>query len=119
MSETHLEMLTIRRILRVQAELNAAMGNPMGIGQKGIKENVLAAGVELVEVLGEINWKPWKLEAKPVDRQKLLTEMTDVLQFWANMINCAGFTEDDVAESLSKKWIENHRRIAKGEVTRG
>lgn len=112
-------LLTINEILKTQEKLNVAMGNPMGMGQKGVKENVLAAIVELVEVLDEINWKSWKLEAKPVDRQKLLTEMTDVLQFWANMINCAGFTAEDVAESLSKKWVENHQRITKGEVTRG
>lgn len=111
-------LLTINEILKTQEKLNVAMGNPMGMGQKGVKENVLAAIVELVEVLDEINWKSWKLVDKEVNRQDLLTEMIDVLQFWANMVNCMGFTADDVAEALSKKWSENVRRVQANETTR-
>ena len=112
--------MTIADVLTVQLNLQVAMGEPMGTGEAGVKENVLAAIVELAEVLNEVNWKAWKRNSlKEVDRDALLTEMTDVLQFWANMVNAMGFTADEVALALSTKWSENHRRISAKEVTRG
>lgn len=111
--------MTIQDVLAAQQNLQVAMGEPMGFGQRGVKENVLAAIVELTEVLNEISWKPWKPARDDIDRQALLTEMTDVLQFWANMINCMDFTADEVALALAKKWTENRQRIVRGEVNRG
>lgn len=111
--------MTIQDVLAAQQNLQVAMGEPMGTGQRGVKENVLAAIVELTEVLAEINWKPWKPTRDDIDRQALLVEMTDVLQFWANMINCMEFTADEVALALAQKWTENRRRVTRGEVTRG
>lgn len=115
-----IRQMTIADVLTVQLNLQVAMGEPMGTGETGVKENVLAAIVELTEVLNEVNWKPWKRNnLKKVDRDALLTEMTDVLQFWANAVNAMEFTADDVALALSEKWSENHRRISAKEVTRG
>lgn len=111
------QQLTIARVLEVQQELQAAMGHPMGRDSGAVKENVLAAIVELTEVLAEIPWKPWKNYGTPqIDRAALITEMTDVLQFWANMVNAMGFTAEEVTLALTGKWAENYHRVNIGET---
>lgn len=111
----NLETLTIAKILSEQKKLQEALGHPMGYGYAGVKENVLAAIVELTEVLNETPWKPWKQydpqSGRFMDVGALLTEMTDVLQFWANMVICMGFTPEEVTSALEKKWAENYRRL--------
>ena len=113
--------MTLADVLAAQHELQVAMGHPTGHGHVAVKENVLAAIVELTEVLGEVPWKPWKKydprQDDQIDRIALLTEMTDVLQFWANMVNAMGFTAEDVALALATKWNENYRRTNNGETT--
>lgn len=112
--------LTVEAVLAAQQNLQVTMGLPMGTGEAAVKENMLALIVEATEVLGEINWKCWKRhQLKEVDRDALLTELTDLLQFWANAVSAMGFTADDVALALSTKWSENRRRVMAGEVTRG
>lgn len=114
--------ITIADVLAAQHELQVAMGHPTGRGYMSVKENVLAAIVELTEVLDEVPWKPWKkfdpMQGDQIDREALLTEMCDVLQFWANMVNAMGFTAENVAVALSAKWSENYRRTNNGETTR-
>lgn len=113
------QALTFADVLWVQAKLQVLTGHPMGHGELAVKENVLAMVSELMEVLAEVNWKPWKARLKPVDRDGLLMEMTDALQFWANMVNAMGFTAEDIKLALTAKWSVNLDRIDEGEVTRG
>lgn len=113
------QALTFADVLWVQTKLQVLTGHPMGHGELAVKENVLAMVNELMEVLAEVNWKPWKARLKPVNRDRLLMEMTDALQFWANMVNAMGFTADDVKLALTAKWSVNLDRIDEGEVTRG
>lgn len=112
--------LTMVDLLEIQKALQRLMGDPTGFGEPSVKENVLAMHAELSEVLAEINWKPWKRHnQKLVNRDTLLMELTDVLQFWGNAVNAMGFTAEEVKLSLLAKWLVNVERINDGEVTRG
>lgn len=110
--------MSLKYLLEDQRDLNAMMGNPMGQGGAQdlvIKENVLALIVEATEVLNEVNWKPWKSalhQRKVVNRDKLLEEVIDILQFWANIVNAAEFTEEDIRIAYAAKLAVCYDRIA-------
>jgi hypothetical protein len=111
--------LTLGDVLYVQDRLQAAMGYPCGRGEAGLKEHALALIDEVLETLHEINWKPWKRHApKVVDRDRLLLELCDQLQFWGNQITTMGFMEEEVTRALLAKWQIGWDRIDAGEVTR-
>jgi len=107
-------VLSLVELLAKQAALQAKMGYPTGHGEHGVKENMLALMVEATEVLNEINWKPWKKTLKEVDPTRLATELTDILQFWANAALAAGLTPQALTAALRAKWVENHRRVEEG-----
>lgn len=110
-------MLSFENLLIDQQHLNEAMGNLMtqgGTKDAAIKENVLALIVEATEVLNEVNWKPWKSaphQIKVVNRDKLLEETIDLLQFWANIVNAAEFTLEEISEGYHRKLAVCHMRI--------
>ena len=93
------------------------MGNPTGYGEAGLKENLLQAIVEVVEALRETNFKPWKAKRIEVDRVKLATELTDILQFWANAALAMDLKPDELSGALRAKWLVNRERINQKEVT--
>lgn len=101
-------------LMQTQHELQVAMGDPLGHGEQAIKEAMLALIVEATEVLDEINWKPWKKSRKNVDRKSLLTELNDILQFWANAMRAANYTPDEIREAMREKWRVNYERIEGG-----
>lgn len=104
-------------LLSEQGRLQRALGDPMFLGTKDwqvcARENLLAVNVEAAEILGEINWKPWKATqpAKKVDRAALLLELVDLLQFWANVVNAAGFSGQDVMDAYARKLEINYQRL--------
>ena len=102
------------KIFEKQLELQTAMGYPLGQGEAGFKEAILALIVEATEALGEVNWKPWKQTRKEVDHHKLATEMTDILQFWVNAALIMNLTPDDLMQALTFKWEVNKKRIEEG-----
>lgn len=107
-----MKFINLGELLANQAKLQQAMGHPTGEGEAGCKENILHIMVEAVEALREINFKPWKKGAPiQVDRAKLATELTDILQFWANAANAMGLTGEDLSQALRAKWIINYDRI--------
>lgn len=123
--------LDLEELLHNQRVLQDRMGWPTGRGVPGVKENFLALQVELVEVLTELPWKPWKkysdfgndftagpefLDRNAQARKKVAMEMTDVLQFWANAALALGFTHRELTTALRVKWKENHRRVDDGEA---
>ncbi len=91
-----------------------AMGNPLGMGEAGFKEAILALIVESTEALCETNWKPWKKTHKEVNRQSLATEMTDILQFWVNAALTMELTPEILEQALRGKWKINKQRIKDG-----
>lgn len=102
-------------IFENQAYLQERMGNPMGTGEEAVYHNIMGIISETQEVLAEINWKRWKEDYpnyKEVDRDKLLIELTDILQFWVNACQVMGFDASDVFAALAGKWRVNHARIS-------
>ena len=110
-------VLNLTELLHTQKALQASMGNPTGFGEAGLKENLLQAIVEVVEALRETNFKPWKTKHIVVDRQKLATELTDILQFWANAALAMDIGPEELTEALRAKWLVNRERINQKEVT--
>ena len=110
-------VLNLTELLETQKALQAAMGNPTGYGEAGLKENLLQAIVEVVEALRETNFKPWKAKRIEVDRVKLATELTDILQFWANAALAMDLKPDELSGALRAKWLVNRERINQKEVT--
>ena len=108
--------MNLEEVLKVQQALQARMGNPIGFGEVGVKENLLHVMVEAVEALREINFKPWKTSHREVDRHKLATELTDILQFWANAALAFGLTAEELEQALRLKWEVNQQRIDAHEV---
>ncbi len=112
-------MRDLQNIFEAQQSLQLALGQPMDGGSgnidKGVKENMLALIVEATEVLNEVNWKPWKPELKVIDRDKLLEELVDVLQFWVNAVQCAGFNSVDVQRKYYDKLAVCYGRIKQRE----
>lgn len=109
-------VLDLNELIDSQLTLQAKMGHPTGHGEPGVKENLLHVIIETVEAMREINFKPWKTSVKPVDRLALATELTDILQFWANAANAFGLTPAELTEALRAKWVVNHQRIKDHEV---
>lgn len=108
--------LNLAEVLSTQQALQARMGDPTGFGEAGVKENLLHVMVEAVEALREINFKPWKTKHHEVDRLKLATELTDILQFWANAALAFGLTAEELESALRLKWTINQQRIDANEV---
>lgn len=111
-----MKQIDLNELLNTQFALQARMGNPTGTGEAGVKENLLHVIVETVEAMREINFKPWKAKHHIVDRSALATELTDILQFWANAALAAGLTADELSQALRLKWEVNLQRIEDGTV---
>lgn len=109
-------VLDLAELLTTQHELQSRMGHPTGLGEPGVKENLLHVMVETVEALREVNFKPWKTKQFEVDRAALATELTDILQFWANAALAIDLTPEELTTALRTKWGVNHQRIDDGDV---
>lgn len=80
-----------------------------------IRTNVLAAQAELIEVLNETGWKPWKtVDYGRVNRQAYLDELADVFIFLLNLCLVGQITGRDLATAIVKKWRINRRRQKNG-----
>lgn len=114
--DRHEQVLDLTELLAAQARLQLRMGHPTGVGEAGVKESLLHVMVEAVEALREINFKPWKAKKFSVNRVTLATELTDILQFWANAAIAMGFTAEELTDALRAKWGVNDQRIKDGDV---
>lgn len=75
-----------------------------------VKDNVLAAVVELVEMLNEVKWKYWSHEEPWVRRDRVLKEAVDVNHFVANALVAVGVTDEEYEEAYRAKQEENRQR---------
>lgn len=75
-----------------------------------VKENILAAIVELVEMLNEVKWKYWSHEEPWVRRDRVLKEAVDVNHFVGNALASVGITDDEYEEAYRAKQQENRDR---------
>ena len=75
-----------------------------------VKDNVLAAIVELVEMLNEVKWKYWSHEEPWVRRNRVLKEAVDVNHFIANALVAVGITDEEYEAAYRAKQNENRER---------
>lgn len=75
-----------------------------------VRENILAAIVELVEMLNEVKWKYWSHEPAWVRRDRVLKEAVDVNHFIGNALVAVGITDEEYEEAYRAKQEENRAR---------
>lgn len=79
-----------------------------------IKECCLADIVESVELLNEVNWKPWKRTKKPLDLEQARFEVVDKLCFLLEMAMALGMDAETLFQYHSRKVEINHERQTDG-----
>jgi hypothetical protein len=84
-----------------------------------IRDVVLCATDELHEVLGEVNWKPWKDSRGIKDITKYREEMADVLHFIFDLYLAGGLTGKDIMLDYLAKNVENLARTKNAEYRAG
>ena len=80
-----------------------------------IRDVVLCATDELHEVLGEVNWKPWKNNRGIKNMENYREEMADVLHFILDLYLAAGLTGRDIVLDYLSKHYENLYRMNRTE----
>ncbi len=85
------------------------VGVPANMAER-VKDNALAAIVEIVEMLNEVKWKYWSHETPWVRRDKVLKEAVDVNHFIANALVAVGITDEEYEEAYRAKQAENRAR---------
>jgi hypothetical protein len=80
-----------------------------------IRTQTLGAVSELMEVLDETGWKPWKQdEYGAVDRGRYIDELSDVIIFITNLALAVGCTPDELSDAIRQTQDKNNRRIKEG-----
>lgn len=100
-------------IFAMQQKLNediAARRNLDGISmEQWMQKLTLAMLSEMAELLDEVNFKWWK-NKKPVDRDALCEELTDMLHFFISMCLRAGMDARELFDRYAVKNEENFKR---------
>lgn len=82
-----------------------------------IREQTLAAFVELGEFIQCLKWKPWAAEPRtPTEEERIeaVREMVDVLHFVANDLAALGCTDMELNREYWRKMQINRERMASG-----
>lgn len=72
--------------------------------------NLFAAIDEIMEMAGEIGWKPWASPRGWIRPQHVMKEAVDALHFIANVLCAAGISDDEFWEAYRAKQATNTRR---------
>lgn len=75
--------------------------------ETGVKETILALIVEAVEVLNEINWKPWKRQRHIVSIKALQEEVVDVFHFVIELAILVGLDANSLYDGYRHKMAVN------------
>ena len=82
-----------------------------------VREQTLAAFVELGEFIQNLAWKPWAKNPRLPDqeeREEAIVEMVDLLHFVANNLTALGVTDEELSLTYGKKMSVNRNRMAGG-----
>lgn len=79
-----------------------------------VRLNTLAATDELHEAMAECQWKPWKKNIGHVNRDRMLGEIVDVLNFVGNLLAMLDVDGEELSEAYMEKLAENRRRMEEG-----
>lgn len=99
-------------LLGLQAEVERVWGRDIDPSDPAavsayIRDVILCATDELHEVLGEVNWKPWKDTQGIKDIAKYREEMADVLHFILDLYLAAGLNGRDITVDYLSKHYTN------------
>ena len=92
---------TNRLVKQGDKRLSECLGEP-----EVLRTYVLAAIVELTELLQEMDWKPWRDKEKLMDQDKVMEEFADVLAFIGVIITILGshgFSTKQLADAYARK----------------
>lgn len=78
-----------------------------------ISTMAVALADESFEILRETNWKPWKAK-KPIDGEKIKTEIVDALHFILELAILSGMTWQDLYDKYMEKMLINIDRQKNG-----
>ena len=80
--------------------------------RRPVKENVLAAIVELTEILGETNWKEWRGPKEGLPNwDRYCTEVADLFKFATNLAIIGGMDGAELLRRLRAKDQVNVERM--------
>lgn len=75
-----------------------------------VQMNALAAVDEIMEMLGEVGWKPWATPRGWIRPKHVMKEAVDALHFIANVLCAAGISDDEFWEAYRAKQVTNTQR---------
>lgn len=75
-----------------------------------VQMNLFAAVDEVMEMAGEVGWKPWASPRGWIRPQHIMKEAVDVLHFIANVLCAAGISDDEFWEAYRAKQTVNSER---------
>lgn len=100
-------------IFAMQQKLNEDIVSRRGLEgistEQWMQKLTLAMLSEMAELLDEVNFKWWK-NPKPLDRDALCEELTDILHFFVSMCLRAGMDARELFDRYAAKNEENFRR---------
>jgi len=100
-------------IFAMQQKLNEDIIERRGLfgisDEEWIQKQTLAMLSEMAELLDEVNFKWWK-NPKPVNRDAVCEELTDILHFFVSMCLKAGMDAKELYDRYLKKNEENIKR---------
>lgn len=110
------EWLETQHRLQVEAfdvDPRALEGESLG---EYVTWNATALVAELVELLQEVQWKPWANDrGKITDRDAALTEFVDIMHFLGNLALALDLDHADIAERyLGKVQVNRERQSREG-----
>lgn len=108
-------------LLSRKREEQALFGNPVNSDDASarmdyFRTSALGAIVEMVEVLNEAGWKPWKQQGfgEIADPTAFAEEVADVVMFVLNVCCVAGVSGDELARAIEAVFAKNERRHNEG-----
>ena len=106
----------LNKIFALQAQLDGDIRQRRGLDAPSrenecewIQRKTLAMLSELAELLDEVNFKWWK-NPKPVDDDRIKSELVDILHFFVSMCLTAGMDADELFCRYLEKNGENFDR---------
>ena len=106
----------LNKIFALQSKLDGDIAERRGLDApceqnecEWMQRKILAMLSELAELLDEVNFKWWK-NPKPVDDDRVKSELVDILHFFVSMCLTAGMDADELYRRYLDKNKENFDR---------
>lgn len=106
----------LNKIFALQSKLDGDIAERRGLDAPSeqnecewMQRKILAMLSELAELLDEVNFKWWK-NPKPVDDDRVKSELVDILHFFVSMCLTAGMDADELYRRYLDKNKENFDR---------